>query len=102
MLTAKQEIAGESVEYYKQLCSPEIEGMETQLRHYLQDLNYPQVTNAQNQYLTAPITVEEISKVIQKLKPDKSTGRGEFYREFKVQLTPILYKAFNWALTHEI
>lgn len=103
-LTDKQEIAEEFAEYYRQLYSPDKEDTQTQLKDYLQNLNLPQVADVQNQALTTPITMEEILKVIQGLKSDKSPGSdgftGEFYREFKVQLTPILHKAFNWALSH--
>lgn len=84
MLTGKQEIAGEFAEYYEELYSPETEEIQTQLRQFLQDLNLPQVTNAQNQSVTAQISIEVLTEVIQKLKPDKSPGSDGFTGEFYI------------------
>uniref|UniRef100_A0A8C6U322 Endonuclease/exonuclease/phosphatase domain-containing protein n=1 Tax=Neogobius melanostomus TaxID=47308 RepID=A0A8C6U322_9GOBI len=82
LLTKKKEIAGEFAEYYHKLYSSENEATPEQMRDYLQKLNLPQVTDAQNRSLTQPISTEEISKTIQNLKTDKSPGSDGFTSEF--------------------
>lgn len=50
-----------------------------------------------------PITEEEIKEHILKLKDNKSPGvdgyTGEYYKTFVNELTPVLCRVYNYALT---
>lgn len=49
-----------------------------------------------------PITLQEISDTIKNHKNNKSPGTdgfpGEFYKVFAGEITPVLYRVFNYAL----
>ena len=51
------------------------------------------------------ITVQEISDTIKNLKNNKSPGTdgflGEFYKVFAGEITPVLYRVFNYTLASD-
>ena len=65
----------------------------------LEKYNLPKLNEEEAEGLNRPITPDEIETVIKKLLTHKSSGpdgfRGQFYREFKGKLTPILHRLFK-------
>ena len=83
--------------YYEELYAKKCENLD-EIDRFLEKYNLPNL-NEGAESLNAPITHDEIERVIKKLPTHKSPGpdgfTGEFYRAFKVELTPILHRLFQ-------
>ena len=68
----------------------------------MRNLELPKVTQENNAMLTKPITIQEVYKQIQGLKNGKSPGddgfTNEFYKVFNDQVSPLLVRAYRYAL----
>ena len=66
---------------------------------YLENYNLPKLSEEEAESLNRSITADEIEAVIKKLLTHKSPGldsfTGEFYKEFKEELTPIFHRIFQ-------
>ena len=80
--------------YYEELCAKKCENLD-KMDKFLGKDNLPKLNEAEVESLSRPITAHEIEAVIKKLLTHKSPGpdgfTGEFYREFKGELTPTLH-----------
>ena len=63
---------------------------------FLEKYNLPNLNEEEAENLNRPITADEIEEVIKNLPTHKSPGpndfTGEFYKEFKDELTPTLHR----------
>lgn len=89
-------------DYYADLYSqPQVDN-DDRLISILQLLELPSVSEDQNSNLKLPISTEEITSAIGRLKANKSPGAdgftSEWYKNLKGSLTPILLKTFNWVM----
>ena len=66
---------------------------------FLEKYNLPKLNEQETEKLNRPITADEIEAVTKKLPTTKSPGRdgfpGEFYKEFKEEITRILHSLFE-------
>ena len=66
---------------------------------FLERYNLPRLNQEEIENMNRPITSNEIETVIKNLPTNKSLGpdgfRGEFYQNFREELTPILLKIFQ-------
>ena len=66
---------------------------------FLEKYNLLKLNEEEAENLKRPVTADKIEAVIKKLPRHKSPGPGgfpeEFYKAFKEELTPILYKLFQ-------
>uniref|UniRef100_A0A3B3WIQ9 Reverse transcriptase domain-containing protein n=1 Tax=Poecilia mexicana TaxID=48701 RepID=A0A3B3WIQ9_9TELE len=88
--------------YYQKLYAlKEQDGLE-KTNALLNGLLLPTVSNEQNEILTKNITIQEIEKAINKLKPNKSPGpdgfNADWYKIYLKDLSPVLLRTFNWVL----
>ena len=84
--------------YYKELYAKKFENLD-EMDKFLEKYNLPKLIEGGGESLNRPVTPDEIETVIKKLPTHKSPGSdgftGEFYRAFKGELTPILYRLFQ-------
>ena len=84
-------------DYYQQLYANKMDNLEG-VDKFLEKYNFPKL-NQKEIDLNRPITSMEIKTVIRNLPANKSSGldgfTAEFYRKFREELTPILFKLFQ-------
>lgn len=88
--------------YWEEDCPNKMEKTE----NFLKSIHLSKLTEEEADQITSPITKEEIKKSIMKLKNNKSPGvdglPGEYYKVFEKELTPILHKVYNYALSEGV
>ena len=93
-----QKYKGSLRDYYQQLYANKMDNME-EMDEFLEKYNFPKLNQEEIENLNRPITSTEIETVIKNLTTNKSPGpdsfTGEFYKKFRVELTPILLKLFQ-------
>lgn len=101
-LTEKNDIAEAFAKYYEELYKDDVIIDTRRTEKYLEKLKLKQVSTSQNINLIKTVTEDEILQQIRKLKNEKAPGddgyTNEFYKEFRELLTPLLQKAYNFAL----
>ena len=84
--------------YYEELYAKKFENLD-KMDKFLEKYNLPKLNEEEAESLKRPITPDEIETGITKLPTHISPGpdglTGEFYREFKGKLTPILHRLFQ-------
>ncbi|KAG3272503.1 hypothetical protein H1C71_030715, partial [Ictidomys tridecemlineatus] len=84
--------------YFEFLYSNKIEDSEG-IDKFLKSYDLPRLSQKDIDNLNRPISMEEIEENIKRLPTKKSPGRdgytAEFYKTFKEELTPILFKLFQ-------
>ena len=103
-LTQPKEISEAFATYYKTLYKEEhIPGKTEKIESFLNSINLTKLTTEEADRITSPITEEEIKDSIRNLKNNKSPGpdgyAGEYFKVFIEELTPLLCRVYNYALT---
>ena len=84
--------------YYEELYAKKFENL-GEMDTFLEKYNLPKLNEKEAQSLNRLITAGEVEAVIKKLLAHKSPGLDgfteEFYKTFKVELTPILLRLFQ-------
>ena len=84
--------------YYEDLYAKKCENLD-KMDKFLEKYNLPKLNEEEAESLNRPITPDETETVIKKLLTHKTSGpqgfKGEFYRAFKGELTPILHRLFQ-------
>ena len=97
-----EEIENTFKDYYKTLYTQQPSSSDDAKRRFLNSLDLPSIGVVQYNSLVTPITPDEVSKAILRLKANKSPGAdgfpSEWYRVFKEELTPLLTSSFNYTL----
>ena len=88
--------------FYQKLYSLEQLDNDTKTDTFLQSIQLPKVTDAQNNILRAQVTAEEINLAITRLKTGSSPGSDgftrEWYKALRHTLVPLLLKTYNWII----
>ena len=82
--------------FYQKLYSLEQLDNDTKTDSFLQSIQLPTVTDAQNNILRAQVTAEEINLAITRLKTGSFTC--EWYKCLRHTLVPLLLKTYNWII----
>ena len=84
--------------YYEELYAKKFENL-GEMDKFLGKHNLPKLSEEEAESLNRTITADKIEAVIKKLQTHKIPGpdgfTGEFYKEFKEELTPILHRLFE-------
>ena len=85
-------------DYYQQLYANKMDNLE-EMGEFLEKFNLPKPNQEEIENLNRPITSTEIEIVIKNLPTNKSPRpgcfTGEFYQNFRDEITPILLKLFQ-------
>lgn len=88
--------------YYKSLYTQPDKAEAHTIEQFLNQLDLPSIGTLHNDELLKEISVEEIDKAISSLKAGKSPGAdglpAKWYKSMREQVTPLLYKCFNYTL----
>lgn len=98
-----KEIAEAFAAYYKKLYEgQELLGKKEKITKLLDSIQLNSLSQVEAEMLCSPITVQEITDSISKLKNNKSPGAdrysGEYYKAFVHELAPIVCQVYNYAL----
>lgn len=104
ILTQPNDITKTFAEYYKKLYEEQsMSEKREKVESFLRPIKMTKLRQEDADKLTSSVTQEEIRKSILKLKNGKTPGvdglPGEYYKIFINELTPVLCKVYNYALT---
>ena len=104
MVTQPKEISEVFATFYRRLYKEEnTPGKTEKIEAFLNSINLTRLTAEEAESITAPITEEEIKDSIVNLKNNKSPGvdgySGEYFKIFMEELTPLLCRVYNYALS---
>lgn len=104
MFSHPEDVAKAFAKYYQELYKEEDQPNKSEkIKQLLNSINLNSLSGEEADLMTRPITGEEIKDSILKLKNNKSPGvdglPGEYYKMFVQELTPLLSKVYNYALT---
>lgn len=90
--------------YYQKLYTAEDQPHKKEkIESFLDSINLTRLTGDEAETMTCPITAEEIKENILRLKNNKSPGvdglPGAYYKTLINELTPVLCRVYNYALT---
>ena len=96
--TATTEIQRIVRNHYEELYAKKFENL-GKMDKFLETYNPPKLNEEEAESMDRSMTADEIEVVIKMLSTHKSPGpdsfTGEFYKAFKEELTPILYRLFE-------
>lgn len=100
-MTSPKDIAEAFGAYFKELHADSDYTSRNEYKDFFSKIHLPSLTEKEAQDIIKPITEQE--ETIKSLKNSKSPGTdglpGEFYKFFAEQLSPVLVKVFNYALS---
>lgn len=104
IMARPKDIAEACAEYYKNVYNDtESDLIKSKTQEFFKKLNLPVLTADEALEMIKPISLQEITNTINSLKNNKSPGTdgfpGEFYKCFAEEITPVLCKVFNYALS---
>ena len=104
LVNQPKEISEAFANYYRKLYKEEnVPQKKEKIDLFFNSIQLTRLTTEEADSITCPITEEEIKNNILKLKNNKSPGAdgfpGEYYKTFINELTPILCRIYNYALT---
>lgn len=104
MLSQPKDVAKAFATYYQELYKEEsCQNKGGKKENFFNSIGLTKLTEEEAELLTHPITREEIKNSILKLKNNTSPGvdglPGEYYKLFEKELTPLLDKVYNYALS---
>ncbi|KAF7648191.1 hypothetical protein LDENG_00160580 [Lucifuga dentata] len=103
MLTQPNYIAEAFATYYRKLYKEDEPHKKEKIEVFFNSINLTRLTAEEADMMASPIKEKEIKENILKLKNNKSPGidgfPGEYYKMFVNELTPVLCKVYNYALT---
>lgn len=101
--TASKQINESFRSFYETLYSSQGDLDKQKFDRFFSDLNLPQLTESDRDFLEAPIKLEEISQAIRSMPSNKSPGLdglpADFYRAFVDIISPILLEVYSDAFT---
>ena len=106
ILTQPKDITEAFASYYRRLYEEEADPHKNErMESFFKSIKLAKLTSEEANMLTLPITEEEIRENIVKLKNNRAPGidgfSGEYYKAYVNELTPVLCKVYNYALTEE-
>lgn len=95
-MSKPKEIAEAFAEYYKGLYDDSDSDYNDSDAQAFLKINLPILSREKASEMTRPVSIQEILDTIKTLKNNKSPGTdgfpGEFYKSFREEITPVLYK----------
>ena len=106
ILTQPKDITEAFASYYRRLYEEEADPHKNErMESFFKSIKLAKLTSEEANMLSLPITEEEIRENIVKLKNNRAPGidgfSGEYYKAYVNELTPVLCKVYNYALTKE-
>lgn len=97
-----REINATFKEFYSELYTSTFPQDTSNMKEFLDDLEFPSLEDAARDELDKPLQLQEIADAIKNMQNNKTPGPDgypvEFYKKFSAKLAPILSEMYNYSL----